>query len=46
MAEQLALLNHIWELLGSDLGLETQTILTDVLHGFPQSLQANARIIP
>jgi hypothetical protein len=40
VVEWLTLLLHIREVLGSDV------ILTEVYHGFTQSLQANAGIVP
>jgi hypothetical protein len=36
---------HIYEVLGSNLGLEI-AILTEVFCGFPQPLQVNARLVP
>jgi hypothetical protein len=37
---------QIWEVLGSNLGPETSYLDGDFFVGFPQSLQANAVIVP
>jgi hypothetical protein len=42
---ELILLLHIWKLLDSFLALRS-VILTEILCGLPQSLQANAEIVP
>jgi hypothetical protein len=44
LAEMVMLLICIWEMLGSNLGQDTDC--PDDLNGFPQSIQANDCIIP
>jgi hypothetical protein len=46
MVEWLTLLLCIWEVPGSNLGPQQPAILFEGFHCFPQSLQANARILP
>jgi hypothetical protein len=45
MVEWLALLLHIREVPGSNLGPEL-AVMTEFFRGFPQSLQTNAEIMP
>jgi hypothetical protein len=45
LAQELTLLICIWEVLSLNLS-QTPTIVTEVLHGFHQSLQTNTKRVP